>query len=98
MPNPYTPCGRATPPNGLTAVWGVARPQDGRPAAVFFPLGYPFLPGGHDQADAEWMVIRGPLKGAITIRPEGGRPPAGRQAGRGLAIVRAYLMFLITIN
>jgi hypothetical protein len=30
------------PPNGLTAVWGVARPQGGRPAAVFFPLGYPF--------------------------------------------------------
>jgi hypothetical protein len=30
------------PPNGLTAVWGVARPQGGRPAAIFFPLGYPF--------------------------------------------------------
>jgi hypothetical protein len=40
--NPYTPCGRAHPPNGLTAVWGVAFPQGGRPAAIFFPLGYPF--------------------------------------------------------
>jgi hypothetical protein len=33
------------PPNGLTAVWGVARPQGGRLAAVFFPLGYPFAYG-----------------------------------------------------
>jgi hypothetical protein len=33
------------PPNGLTAVWAVARPQGGRLAAVFFPLGYPFLYG-----------------------------------------------------
>jgi hypothetical protein len=31
----------------LTAVWGVARPQGGRPAAVFFLLGYPF-PYGPD--------------------------------------------------
>jgi hypothetical protein len=30
MPDPYTPCGRATP---QTALW---------PVAVFFPLGYPF--------------------------------------------------------
>jgi hypothetical protein len=36
MPNPYTPCGRATP-DGLTPL----RPQDGQPAAVFYPLGYP---------------------------------------------------------
>jgi hypothetical protein len=26
----------------MRAVWGAARPQGGRPAAVFFPLGYPF--------------------------------------------------------
>jgi hypothetical protein len=45
------------PPNGLMAVWGVARSQGGRPAAVFFPLGYPFpyepeCEGGrHCQAD-----------------------------------------------
>jgi hypothetical protein len=38
MPNPFMPCGRATP---LTAIWGVARPQGGQAAAVFFPLGYP---------------------------------------------------------
>jgi hypothetical protein len=30
------------PPNGLKAVWGLARPQGGRPAAVFFHLGDPF--------------------------------------------------------
>jgi hypothetical protein len=31
-----------------TAVWGVARPQGGRLAAIFFPLGYPFPYGpGH---------------------------------------------------
>jgi hypothetical protein len=29
-------------PNPYTAVWEVARPQGGRPVAVFFPLGYPF--------------------------------------------------------
>jgi hypothetical protein len=46
MPDPYTPCGRATP---QTAVAGV-RPAavffplgaGGQPAAVFFPLGDPF--------------------------------------------------------
>jgi len=43
MDDTFTPCGRAPPPppNGLTAVLGVARPQGGWPAAVFFPLGYP---------------------------------------------------------
>jgi hypothetical protein len=30
------------PPNGLTGIWEVAHSQGGRPAAVFFPLGYPF--------------------------------------------------------
>jgi hypothetical protein len=29
-------------PDPYTAVLGVARPQGGQPAAVFFPLGYPF--------------------------------------------------------
>jgi hypothetical protein len=35
------------PPNGLTAIWGVARPQ------VFLPLGYPlpYGPGGQDGLD-----------------------------------------------
>jgi hypothetical protein len=55
MPNPYTPCGRATPPNCLMAVWEVAHPQGERPAAVFFPLGYPYPYGPegecHSQAD-----------------------------------------------
>jgi hypothetical protein len=34
MPDPYTPCRRATPQTAL-------RPFGGRPAAVYFPLGYP---------------------------------------------------------
>jgi hypothetical protein len=33
MPDPYTPC--------LTAVSGVARPQGGRPATIFYPFGQP---------------------------------------------------------
>jgi hypothetical protein len=37
MPNPSTPCRRAT---SETAV-GLARPQGGWPAAVFYPLGRP---------------------------------------------------------
>jgi hypothetical protein len=41
IPDPSTPCGRATPQNDLTAVWGVAHPQGGRPAAVFYPFGHP---------------------------------------------------------
>jgi hypothetical protein len=80
------------PPNGLTAVLGVARLQGGPPAAVFFPLDTPSrtgLGGGHDQADAEWIVIRRPLRGRNDrpVRkgvskgeedgPAGG-PPAGR--------------------
>jgi hypothetical protein len=43
MPNPSTPCRRATPKNGLTAVSGVARLQDSRPAAFYYPLGHPTL-------------------------------------------------------
>jgi hypothetical protein len=40
----------------------------------------------HDQADFEWVKIRGPLM----IRPAGGQPPTDRSASRGLAILRAY--------
>jgi hypothetical protein len=35
-----TPVG-GPPINGLTAVSGVARPQNGRPAAFFYPFGHP---------------------------------------------------------
>jgi hypothetical protein len=42
---PLCALGAGHPPNGLTAVWGVAHPQGGRRAAVFFPLGYPFSYG-----------------------------------------------------
>jgi hypothetical protein len=89
MPDPYTPCGRAIPPNRLMAVWGVARPQGGRPAAIFFPLGYPFPygPGSrdwvgefHDQGDAKWIVIRGQLRGHNDM--PFGRPTPGRPIGR----------------
>jgi hypothetical protein len=38
----------------------------------------------HDQADAEWIVIR--------IRPSGGQPPAGPPAAQGLAALRAYFI------
>jgi hypothetical protein len=37
MTDPSTPCGRAT---AETAVSKVARPQGGRPAAVFYAIGY----------------------------------------------------------
>jgi hypothetical protein len=42
MPYPSKPCGRATP-EILTAISGMARPQSGRPEAVFYPFGHPTL-------------------------------------------------------
>jgi hypothetical protein len=56
----------------------------------------------HEQADAKWMVVRGP-QGVIIICPEGGQPLVGQplvglSAARGLAALRAYLVFLVTIN
>jgi hypothetical protein len=63
MPNPSTPCGRATPQMALRSVGGwPARRAGGLLAAVFFPLGYPFPYGPaseavlHDQADSEGMA------------------------------------------
>jgi hypothetical protein len=41
IPNPFTPCGWATPKKGLMAVSGVACPQGGRTAPVFYPFRYP---------------------------------------------------------
>jgi hypothetical protein len=41
-PTLLRPAGGQPPPNGLMAVWGVACLQGGRPATVFFSLGYPF--------------------------------------------------------
>jgi hypothetical protein len=40
LPYPSTPYGWATPE---TAVSGMAQPQGGRPAVVFFPLVHPML-------------------------------------------------------
>jgi hypothetical protein len=57
MPYPSTPCGPGPPPKPKNARWGggrpppnrasrgllgVPRPQVKRPAAIFFPIGYPF--------------------------------------------------------
>jgi hypothetical protein len=36
--------------------------------------------------------------GVITINPAGGQPPGGLLAARGLATLRAYLVFSITID
>jgi hypothetical protein len=41
MPYPSTPCWRATPETSDTAVYGVARPQDGQSAASFYLFGHP---------------------------------------------------------
>jgi hypothetical protein len=47
--------------------------------------------GFHDQEDAELIAIKGPLMSHdITL--------GGLSAGRGLAALRTYFMFLVTIN
>jgi hypothetical protein len=43
----------------------------------------------------QWL---GGRYGVITIRPSGGQPPAGPTAAPGLAALRTYLVFLVTIN
>jgi hypothetical protein len=53
MPDPLYALQAGHPPNGLTAIWGVAHPQGGRPAAVFFPLGYPFPYGPESTSQAD---------------------------------------------
>jgi hypothetical protein len=44
----------------------------------------------------------GGSEGVITIRPEGGQPPAGLSAGlsaaRGMAALRAYFVFSISVT
>jgi hypothetical protein len=49
----------------------------------------------HDQAVANCIVIRAPLMGHYDT-PCG--RPAGLSAARGLAALRSYLVFLVTIN
>jgi hypothetical protein len=51
----------------------------------------------HDQGDANWIVIRGQLKGYNDM-PTGSQPPAGLSAAWELAAFKAYLVFLVTIN
>jgi hypothetical protein len=54
--------------------------------------------GSHDQADAEWIVIRRQLRGHDDTpfgRPAPGRPS---RAARGLAALRAYFVCFVTIN
>jgi hypothetical protein len=43
MPHPSMPCGQATPETAI--FYRVARPQYGRPAAVFYPLDTPCRTG-----------------------------------------------------
>jgi hypothetical protein len=51
----------------------------------------------HDQADANWIVIRGPLRGHNDTPC--GRPTPGRPVGcLGAAALKAYFVFSITIN
>jgi hypothetical protein len=51
----------------------------------------------HDQGDAKWIVIRRQLKGHNDM-PMGGQPPAGLSATWKFAALKAYLVFLVTIN
>jgi hypothetical protein len=50
--------------------------------------------GWLDQADAERIVIRRPLKGLDDM--PGGQPPAGLSVARGFATLGAYLVFSVT--
>jgi hypothetical protein len=51
--------------------------------------------GFYDQGDARWIVK---AKRVLMICPSGGQPLAGLTAARGLAALRACLVFLVTIN
>jgi hypothetical protein len=53
--------------------------------------------GEFHEADAEWIVIRW-LLWVIMARPAGGQPQAGLSAAMGLAVLRTYLVVLVTIN
>jgi hypothetical protein len=62
-------------------------------------LGAPRIRPGqfHDEADAGWIVIRGLLRGHNDT-PCGRSTPDGLSAARGLPTLRAYLVFLVTID
>jgi hypothetical protein len=47
------------------------------------------------KTDAKWIVIKGAVKGVIRYTFWA---PAGLSAARGLAALRAYLVFLVTNN
>jgi hypothetical protein len=93
------PAGGPPPPNGLTGVWGVARPQGGRSAAVLFPLGYPFPYGPARNPlwaemcrkwDKTWMAFQSfsntPVLYALwDPQAAGGQPWHGLSAGLGMA-------------
>jgi hypothetical protein len=53
--------------------------------------------GSHDEADAEWIVIRRPFR-SHNDAPLGRQPLAGLSAARGLATLKAYLVILVTLN
>jgi hypothetical protein len=51
-----------------------------------------FYGESHDQADAEWIAIRTQLRGHNDT-PFGRPAPAGPPADRGLAALRAYVVY-----
>jgi hypothetical protein len=60
-------------------VRGVLRPDEGDQILVFFSHVDGHLGGGHGLADAEWIVIRRPLRGHDDTLF--GRPNPGRSIG-----------------
>jgi hypothetical protein len=53
---------------------------------LFVVEGFDSPSESHDQADAEWIVIR------TQVRGHNGTPPLGPPAARGLAALRAYFV------
>jgi hypothetical protein len=65
MPDPSMPCRQATP---KTPVFGVARPQGGQPADVFFSFGNPTLYAyGHKDTTSFMLLFRVGLSMKATI-------------------------------
>jgi hypothetical protein len=86
IPYPSTPCGWTTPEIALyyivIAVSGVAHPQGGQPAAVFYPFGHP-TPYAHtspsqDRQPANRTVATWSFLEHYCIETREGGPLAGR--------------------
>jgi hypothetical protein len=74
MPDPSMPCGRA--------VSGVARSQGGRPAAVFYPLGYPTPCPAWFVPPRLSSVVLGSLPAAAPLLPRVHEHPEARPQRR----------------